>query len=262
MTIDLAIAQCHGLNGAPFHLQHAIQRCCSVMMSISVGRGTTLLLLEVIPGSWVRFNAVGRRVDPKLVKLSGGNPAMPHRMCMRVLGMGDRNACDLAQAVHTHILQSNGILQTQNTLAYGEPVPEGIYLDDLLVTFRHRLDRPIPLDGTFVPPKPTGSDLDVEHVSRAEEAYARAGLSRAEHKAFRQQVQFKAWGASIDGVRGTIGVPLEVRQELWLLLQRIICEGFSTGKILQKVLGYVCFIFQFRRELFSLLHHVYKYLRG
>ena len=220
-----------------------------------------------LPDNWVRFNAVGRRVDPKLVKLSGGNPAVPHRMCMRVLGMGDRNACDLAQAVHTHILQSNGILQTQNTLAYGEPVPEedlweGIYLDDLLITFRHRIDRPIPLDGTFVPPEPAGSDPDVKHVRQAEEAYVQAGLSRAEHKAFRQQVLFKAWGASIDGVRGTIGVPLEVRQQVWLLLQRIIFEGFSAGKILQKVLGYICFIFQFRRELFSLLHHVYKYLRG
>lgn len=52
----------------------------------------------------------------------------------------------------------------------------------------------------------------MKRISAAEIAYEKAGLSRAEHKAFRGEVDFKAWGAEVRGVLGTVGAPLLVRQ--------------------------------------------------
>lgn len=47
-----------------------------------------------LPENWIKYNAVGRRVAPQLVQRFGKDPAIPHRACFRVLGMGDVNACD------------------------------------------------------------------------------------------------------------------------------------------------------------------------
>lgn len=50
-----------------------------------------------LPPCSLRYNAVGRRVPPKLVKLMGADPSRHYGLAFRVLGMGDRNACDIAQ---------------------------------------------------------------------------------------------------------------------------------------------------------------------
>lgn len=217
-----------------------------------------------LPDNWVRFNSVGRRVDPSVVQQCGGDTTIPHRMCMRVLGMGDTNACDIAQATHECILRSAGLLTEDSHLVYGEPAPsgdvwDGVYLDDLLVVSKCMVDFPIdPV--SFVPLKPSGEDADMVRVRRAEDAYLEAGLLRAEHKSFRAQTDFKAWGAEIKGVKGTAGAPLDFCRQTWKLLQRVVRLGYCTKKILQKLLGYCCFIFQYRRELYALQHHIYKYI--
>lgn len=220
-----------------------------------------------LPSNWVKHNAVGRRVAPELVQYFGFNPAVPHRACFRVLGMGDVNACDIAQAVHEAVLKREGLLVPETTLVYGHPVPEaplweGIYLDDLLVTYKVTTTDPIPLDGSFQPPGPQADDADMKRVAAAERAYAAAGLQRAEHKSFRAMTDFKAWGAEVKGVLGTVGAPLVVRQQLWQLLRRVAHGGFCTLNTLQKLMGYLCFAFQYRRECFALQHHIYKYMDG
>ena len=93
-------------------------------------------------------------------------------------------------------------------------------------------------------------------TAAAERAYLKANLRRAEHKAFRCATQFKAWGAEIDGVRGHAGAPLEVRRQVWHILRKIVELGFCTKEILQRILGFVCFIFQYRRELQSAAPHL------
>ncbi len=218
-----------------------------------------------LPKNWVRFNSVGRRVDPKIVEEFGGVPGRPYRVAMKVLGMGDTNACCIAQAVHEHVLSSQGLLQPHTKLVYGKPVPrgpllEGAYLDDLLVVHRKKMDSPVPLDGSFMPPMPRGDDLDVVATTCAERAYESAKLERALHKSFRCETEFKAWGASVDGVKGTVGAPLTVRRQVWTLLWRVVREGRAMKSILQRLLGYVCFCFQYRREFYALQHHIYKYL--
>lgn len=218
-----------------------------------------------LPPQWVKYNSVGRRVDPKIVSQYGGDPSKPYRVALRVLGMGDTNACDIAQGVHEWVLENAGLLSPSTKMIYGQAVPqgdllEGAYLDDLLVLFRKRMDFVIPQDGSFIPPPIQEDDLDAVQTRAAEQGYLEAGLRRAEHKSFRGEVNFKAWGASVDGISGKVGCPLNVRRQVWKLLWQVTCEGKCTKNILQKLLGYVCFIFQFRREFYALQHHIYKYV--
>ena len=219
-----------------------------------------------LPSNWIRYNSVGRIVDPILVREFGYDTAYRYRACFRVLGMGDRNACDIAQATHEALLESAGLLTHSTKLIYGEPLPpgpiyEGVYLDDLLVVQKCKIEEPVPLDGSFVPPPLSSDDQDQRRVQQAEKAYAEVGLPRAVHKAFRGETEFKAWGAEIHGIRGTAGAPLLFRQQIWLLLCRVVKLEFCTKHILQKLLGYLCFAFQYRRELYSLQHHIYKFLQ-
>ena len=220
-----------------------------------------------LPENWKKYNAVGRRLPSFLVKQYGGDPNVPHRAVMRVLGMGDTNACDIAQGMHEFVLEQFGLLGSEYKLVYGQHVPqgnllEGVYLDDLLVVHKVKEVATIPLHSPFVAPVPQDTDPDVVHVAAAEAAYAAAGLERATHKSFRFQTSFKAWGAELEGVKGTVGAPLAMKQQVWWLWNRVVCLGEATKCILQKLLGYTCFIFQYRREYFSLMHHIFKFVDG
>ncbi|CAE7196758.1 unnamed protein product [Symbiodinium sp. CCMP2592] len=218
-----------------------------------------------LPEGWVRYNGFGRRVCPQVVAKHNGDPKIAYRLAFRVLGMGDKNGCDIAQAVHESLLRRHGVLDPRYTLVYGDHIPqesllEGVYLDDLLIAKKCELPDVIPLDGSFVPPPAQVNDSDVLELKAAENAYEEAGLERAEHKAFRQLVHFKAWGAEVDGVQGRAGAPLDARRQVWGLIAKLVTGGFASRVVLQRVVGYLAFIFQFRRELYGLLHHMYKYL--
>ena len=220
-----------------------------------------------LPENWIRYNAVGRRVSDEVARDFGGQKGLHYRACFRVLGMGDRNACDIAQATHEAVLEKAGLLGSSTKLVYGDHAPtsniwEGVYLDDLLVVQRCSMERDVALDGTFLPPTPDPNDEDQLRMSRAEIAYEQAGLKRATHKDFRGETFFRAWGAEVSGVEGHVGAPLKFRQETWSLICRVVKFGFCSKKILQKILGYICFIFQYRRELYSLQHHIYKFVQG
>ena len=57
-----------------------------------------------LPAGWVRYNPVGRRVAPCIVREFGGDARQDYRLCFRVLGMGDKNACSIAQAVCCNVM--------------------------------------------------------------------------------------------------------------------------------------------------------------
>ena len=218
-----------------------------------------------LPKNWVRYNSVGRRVAADIVAEWGGCKGTHYRAALTVLGMGDTNGCDVAQAVHEHILEQHGLLQPEHKLTYGNPVPqsnllEGAYLDDLLIVYKVDCPSRVPVDGSFIPPQANPEDLDMQHVQRAEHAYEASGLVRATHKSFRAETCFKAWGAEVDGIGGSVGASLEVRRQIWTVLIQVIMSGVATKNLLQRVLGYVCFAFQYRRELYALQHHIYKYV--
>jgi len=218
-----------------------------------------------LPENWIRFNSFGRRLSAKAIRALGLCPRVPYRLCFRVLGMGDVNGCDIAQAVHEAVLRRHGLLSPSAALRYGDPVPtgstwEGVYIDDLLITQRCRVPFVVPLDGSFVPPTPDPQDPDACQVRAAEEAYEEANLERAVHKEFRFATEFKAWGAEVDGILGKVGAPLLVRQQVWNLILKIVSKGFCSKEVLRKVLGYLSYIFQYRRELYCLQHHIYRYI--
>ena len=220
-----------------------------------------------LPTNWTRHNAVGRRVSASLLREAGLDPQQPHRMCMRVLGMGDINGCDIAQATHEEILKSEGVLSSESTLVYGKPTPrgplwEGVYLDDLLIVYKKKLPYQIPLDGSFSPPDAQAGDVDMRKIGAAESAYEKAGLERAQHKSFRAETHFKAWGCEIDGILGTAGAPLQVRQQVWVLIRKLVKLGFASKRVLQRIIGYSSYLFQYRRELFCLQHHIHKFIAG
>ncbi|CAE7228774.1 unnamed protein product [Symbiodinium sp. CCMP2592] len=127
-----------------------------------------------LPAQWVRYNPVGRRVSKEVVREFGGDVSQDHRLCFRVLGMGDKNACSIAPATHESILQHHGLLKAEHKLVYGCPVPtdplwEGVYLDDLLITLK---------------------DAGLVHAKKAEAAYVEAKLPRALQKSFRARREF------------------------------------------------------------------------
>ncbi|CAE7356915.1 unnamed protein product [Symbiodinium natans] len=218
-----------------------------------------------LPANWVKYNSVGRPVAPELVRQRGLDPRQTYRLCFRVLGMGDVNGCAIAQATHEAVLQKFGLLRAENLLVYGQHAPksevwEGVYLDDLLITAKVRAGGPVAQDGSFCPREPEAGDEDVMKVRAAEAAYLEAGLERAVHKEFRMLTQFRAWGAHVDGVRGRVGAPLETRRQVWKLTSAIVRVGRATKVILQKLAGFLAFIFGFRRELFCLLHHFFNFV--
>ncbi|CAE7553167.1 unnamed protein product, partial [Symbiodinium sp. CCMP2456] len=153
-----------------------------------------------LPENWIKHTAVGRRLSPHVRRELGLCPRREYRLCFRVLGMGDINGCDIAQAVHEAVLRRRGVLSPSCTLIYGEP---GVYIDDLLIWQRCSSSGVVPVDGSFKPPAPSPQDTDVQLVEAAEKAYLEANLQRAVHKEFRFETAFKAWGgAEIDGVTG------------------------------------------------------------
>ena len=219
------------------------------------GTGTDLSVyyyhLRQPPERLVR-NAVGRPVSPALAKEWGKDPATPHHCCFRVWGMGDLNASDVGQAVHVGVLRGAGGLPHEQTLEHGRPLPrgrtlQGVYQDDYLiaqkVSYAER----------------STCTRDLEALDLALSAYQRAGLEVAGEKTFVAQANFKAWGNEIRGHAGISSAPETFRRTLWLLTRRLLAAGCVCKPVLDRVLGLYCHAFQARRELLSLMHHVYKF---
>ena len=174
-------------------------------------------------------------------------------VCLKVAGMGDLNTVDVATAVHHGVLEKAEVLTQSNQLCYGYPLPStpelvGIYIDDLLVLLQ------VPRAEAHLPA------LDTDLTNAAGQAYVDAGLPEASHKAFNQQVKFKAWGAEVDGVVGSVGAPLDFRRELWRLVSITLLLGSAHQKLYQIILGLFAVCFTYCRPMFAIFHHVYVYV--
>jgi hypothetical protein len=166
--------------------------------------------------------------------------------------MGDQNTVDVASAVHLNVLSDAGLLPAAELLAHDRPVPTtavwtGVYLDDwLLVCFVRRADAK----------KPGPDSARAAEVSRA---YVDAGLPEEKSNAFHQSLDFKAWGAFLQGGSGKLGAPAEVRRQLQRVTAALLALGWSTKKLLEQILGLYASIFIFRRNFFSVFHHLYTF---
>jgi hypothetical protein len=93
--------------------------------------------------SIISRRAFGRSVPEHVARQYGYASTGPHRMALRVLGMGCLNAPDLAQRAHEFVLESEGCLRSESVLRYDRAVPRTrtvediyIYIDDHLVVSR------------------------------------------------------------------------------------------------------------------------------
>ena len=117
-----------------------------------------------------------------------------------------------------------------------------------------------PKPGTETQCGTTSSEYpDSSILGRISGAYAKANLPRALPKSFRNELRFRAWGAEVDGDKGTVSAPLKARRDLWVILRTLNNLGYVSHDCLGMILGHVCHVFQYRRELYSLLHHSYKF---
>ena len=78
-----------------------------------------------LPEDWICHNCVGIVYQPLSLKSSLTSRLGGERyfLCLRVLGMGDNNACDIAQATHEAVLQGKGFLSPEQVLKHGAPPP-------------------------------------------------------------------------------------------------------------------------------------------
>ena len=123
----------------------------------------------------------------------GGGRNQTYFICMTAWGMGDRNIGDITQRVHEGIPSEAKVLTLENRLRFGEPLPDGrlhvgVYLDDLLLVHR-----------ALFAQVARGSVPSAKEIERVEQGYAKAGLQRSPGKGFRNQIEFKAWGAEVRG---------------------------------------------------------------
>ena len=225
---------------------------------VLVGSGDDLkcyyYMLQLPPCAY-KLNPVGRRVSPSILNKAGLNPSGKYRLCLTVMGMGDVNSCDLAQGIHEAVLRNNDALQVEETMQHGAPAPktkcwQGVYLDDYLCV------QQIKRGSEHLPA------TDTLRVNAVRKAYQTVGLTRAEKKSFDRLLEFRAWGGDVHGGKGTINAPLQMRREVWSITLATVRYGMCSKRFLQRLLGFYCFIFQFRKEFLSFFHHVYKYIEG
>ncbi len=75
--------------------------------------------------NWLHRQAVGRRLPQQFATRWGGEASLHYRLAFRVWGMGDVNACDVAQATNEAVLARGGALPPNSQLKWGDPSPEG-----------------------------------------------------------------------------------------------------------------------------------------
>ena len=52
-------------------------------------------------------------------------------------------------------------------------------------------------------------------------------------KELRFATHFKAWSAEVDGVQGKVAAPLLVRQQVWMLIYKLVSWGWLQGRASQ-----------------------------
>ena len=139
-----------------------------------------------------------------------------------------------------------------------------MYLDDLLVAQKVKRKHLLKDEGQALNAGGSGKTSveypDTKLVDEICQGYEDAGFPRAMKKSFREQLEFRAWGAEVKGDKGQVAAPLSMRRELWKIIGMMLGAKGATKGILQQVLGHICFCLQFRRECYSLLHHCFKYV--
>ena len=181
---------------------------------------------------------LGRRVVPALATLA----------------MGDRNACDFAQAGHREVLLRAGALDPDCEVHYGAPLPRSRTLHGVMIDDR--------LSVSIVSPDAEGKAV-ADRASRewgaAMSAYADSCGRPVAEKTQRRARAGRVWGAWLDGARGTLAGPPERRAALALLSLRLAVCGWGSPALMRRLLGAWVFHLMFRRAAFSVLDAAFRF---
>ncbi len=214
-------------------------------------------LEELIPR-----NCVGRVFSGEGYEEFGGVASERYYLGFRVIGMGDLNAVDVAQACHVDATTSN--TSPPFLMEYGSPLPDqvllkGIYIDDTFVV--------------SVCPRASvwqASGPDFDEIQSIHSSYARNHLPRAEEKGFgfcasqssppKPALQFVTWGTAVDSYSCKVGVPAEKRGFISLLGLLILTRTTVPKAILMRFLALLIHPFMHRREVMACLHRVHVWM--
>jgi hypothetical protein len=207
------------------------------------------------PEERVHKNAVGRIWEASDFPDLNLDPAQDYVLCLRVQGMGDLNAVDVAQTVHEEVLKVAGTLREDQVIRYGHPVPagdswEGVYVDDHLAL-------QVVADEAAM----AGDGRDRDIVRSVKQAYLDTpGLEEAVEKEVLFEPNFTAWGTEVSGVLGFAGAPRERRAGLSCVSALLGARGTADKKTLEKVIHSTTHPFMHRTEFFSIYAEAYRFM--
>jgi len=172
---------------------------------------------------------------------------------MRVLTMGNQNACEIAHQTHAGVLRAGGNLAPERLIQHRRPLPhskliEGLIIDDYLILEVHQRAAHLDLHA------------DDKLISSAYSQYVHANLEvHDESKSVLRATSFLAWGSEVVDAAGTVAAPM-VRRRLLALV------GFFTASLpavtqglLRRVLALYIHPFGHRRNLCAVFHRAFKF---
>ena len=205
------------------------------------------------------LNGVGRRWTGRQIGLQHLGRHVNYRFALRVQGIGDLSAVDIAQHTHESILQTHGCLEPAHHLHFDETVPashtwEGVYIDDKCVC--------------QVLPRADLANTSLDYhdavlVERGEAAYeATHCLEQVTEKRLRLSESIVAWGTAVQGRVGRVAAPDSKCALTCACLAAAISKGKIDKKSFEQILGSLIHPFQHRTELMCILSDSYVFVHG
>ena len=215
------------------------------------------------PHGALKYNVVGRAwrgtslISAGHLDASDPRPHEKFRFALKVQGMGDCNAVDIATSAHVGLLKQHGCMPEESVMRYDESVPAsltwtGVYIDDKVVVQQLPISKLRDMN-----------QADATLVTKGEIAYAHEpGFTEAKEKRVRFAESFTAWGTSILGRAGKAEAPLEKRVQIVSCAAAIVHRGRSDRKTLEQLIGAFIHPFQHKKCLNCIFQNVYKYMHS
>eukprot|EP00971_Amphidinium_carterae_P026141 515425-Amphidinium_carterae.1 len=140
------------------------------------------------------------------------HPECPHRWCqpcVTAVMMGDINGVSVAQRAHVHMLESAQLLPEdlrlkRGSVRWGRSEMSDVYIDDFCcLASRDKADH--------------SERWDDRRVRAVDDMYESHQVAQSSHKAVNREPRGKIWGAEVDGLEGTVGVPHDRRVSLFCI---------------------------------------------
>ena len=187
----------------------------------------------------------------KLKAYAAAPPDLPEYVPgLQTMAMGDLNAVEIGQQSHVKLAMSTGVrFEDLLTLRGGLPRSGpyiGIVIDDFIVVECIPAELPEP-----------GDLLSSRIADRMVETYEAVGLQSHDQKRFRAAPKAKFWGASLDGVAGTLRMQLEKTLPIAMITSQVARLGVANRKLLEVPCGSWVAILQCRRRAMCLLESAF-----